>query len=70
MEFLQPRDRGKWWQGKYVRITPRIESIDTIVRCGSFTARLLISSEQSENTLVQRLDLSRQESTKPGEFWS
>jgi len=41
-------------------ITPRIGSIDTIMRCGSFTACLLISSEQSENTFVQRLDLFRQ----------
>jgi len=60
MTFLQPRDGGNGAQDKYVTITPCIESIDTIMRCGSFTAHLLISSEQSENPLVQRLDLSRQ----------
>jgi len=40
--------QGQWCRDKYVTITRRIESIDTMMGCGSFTARHLISSEQSE----------------------
>jgi len=58
MAFLQPRDRGNGAETNALRLRLVFNQLTQL--CGSFTAHLLISSEQSEKTLVQRLDLSRQ----------